>query len=270
LDILGGKEKKEMDRMNVLKANLWRISILILMLVLVGMFIDQFVLAKATPKKQNCEGIAIEMFRTQASLIPSSDVIQRRNVERRLRAWATMIAQCENSTQVVGMVALPTQEITSTSKPVLTTTPSPNISIILEGQPGGFFHSFEAKIENHWRGVIDGIDVFVLAGAWVKEPSQGFIAVRFFPPTGFPYGAIYESPNKTGALRIQDFQGLRLIIKQANDKTLLYFDIPAQMFVSSLEETVIPRTPTPRIEATGIPVYPGPLKINTQNPYPEP
>ena len=261
-----------MDRMNVLKANLWRISILLLVLALVSMFIAQFVLAKGTPKKQNCEGIAIEMFRTQAALVPSSDVVQSRNVDRRLKAWATIIAQCENSTQVAGMVALPTQEITSTSRPAITTTPSPlpSISGIFEGQPGGFFHSFEAKIENHWRGVINGNDVYVLAGAWVKDPSQGFIAVRIFPPTGFPSGAIYQSPNKTGALRIQDFRGFRLIIKQANDNNLLYFDIPSQMFVSSLVETVNPPTPTPVVEATGIPPYPGPETNNPQNPYPEP
>jgi hypothetical protein len=67
---------------------------------------------------------------------------------------------------------------------------------------------------------------------------------------------------KSGALRIVDAKGSRLIIQQANDKELLFFDVPSLSYVSSLDELVVPRTPT-KIPTTA-------QSTNTPYSYPAP
>jgi hypothetical protein len=57
-----------------------------------------------------------------------------------------------------------------------------------------------------------------------------------------------------------DAKGSRLVIQQANDKKILFFDVPSQSYVNSLDEVVTPRTPT-EIPNTVQP---------TTNPYPYP
>jgi hypothetical protein len=203
--------------------------------------------------KRNCAGIEIEMFRTQLALVPSHDVLKRESVERKIKAWETMIAVCEKVTP-------PTVNPYETPQFPPTRTPYPFVTGIFEGQTG-VFHSFEAKIENHWRGIINGDRVFVYAGAWVDDPSQGFIAVHIYPDKGHSaYGNIYPSPTKSGALRIVDVRGSRLVVQQANDQNLLFFDVPSLSYVNSLDETVVPRTPT-AVPTTAQP---------TINPYPYP
>lgn len=102
---------------------------------------------------------------------------------------------------------------------------------IFEGQPGAFFHAFEAMIENHWRGNVNGNPVLVIAGAWESEPSQGFLMVQ--QGSRWRY---YPSPDKSGKLRIVGFKGDRLLIKQAEEINPIYFDVSKLSYTVSLED----------------------------------
>ena len=234
------------------KRNIWGVAILIVALGLVSMLVFQFVLAKDIPANRNCEGTEIEMFRTQLALIPGSDLSKRKKVEEKITAWETMAAICKSATPVTD-IQIVTPQFTQIS-------PAPFVTGVFVGQPGAYFHAFEAKIENHWKGIVNGNRVIVFAGAWVKDPSQGFIAVQTAPKKGKPIWGYYPSAAKLGALRIVDTKGSRLIIQSANDKDVLFFDVPALSFVNSLDEVVTPSTPTDipvTIQPTNIP-YPVP------------
>lgn len=233
------------------RRNFWQITILIIALGLVSLLIFQLVLAKETSVKKNCEGPEVEIFRTQLALVPSSDLAKRKNVEEKIEAWETMIAICESVTPATRL-----PDVTLQFTPA---TPPPFEIGIFEGQTGTF-HSFEATIENHWKGIINGNRVTVFAGAWVNDPSQGFLAVETAPSRGHAIWGYYPSATKSGALRIIDAKGSRLIIQPANDKNVLFFDVPALSFVKSLDEVVIPSTPTEiptTVQPTNIP-YPVP------------
>lgn len=251
------------------KRNNWRIIILIIVLGSISLLIYRFGLAKETPVKTDCEGPEIQMFRTQLALIPSSDSQQRENVQGKIKAWETMIAVCENNTPVIGVT-----RVMPTSIPE---TPQPFATGIFEGQTGDY-HSFEAKIENHWQGIVNGNRVTVFAGAWVSDPSQGFISVKISSNKGPAVWSYHPSVTKSGALCIVDVKDSRLMIQQANDKKSLYFDVPALSFVSSFDATVVPVTSTipPTLTITpssmGDP-YPLPINSNTKTystPYPLP
>jgi hypothetical protein len=177
------------------------------------------VIAKETPARKDCEGIEIEMFRTQLTLIPSPDVQDRERVEGKVQAWETMIAVCENITPAV--------ETPKTTPKLVQETPQPFPTGIFEGQPGAYYHAFDAKIENHWQGIINGNRVIVFAGSWVNDPSQGFISVETASNKGPAVWGYYPSNTKAGALRILGVSGSRLIIQQANGQQILYFDVPA-------------------------------------------
>jgi hypothetical protein len=234
--------------------NKWRIVVLITALGIVSLLVFEFVLARGIPAKKNCAGPEIEMFRTQLTLIPSSDISERKSLEEKIVAWETMIAICENAT--------PVTDIPVTTPQFTPITPAPFTTGIFEGQPGAYFHAFEAKIENHWKGVVNGNRVIVFAGAWINDPSQGFIAVETAPGKGKPVWGYYPSSTKSGALRIVDVKGSRLIIQPADDKNMLFFDVPALTFVNSLEEVVTPSTST-EISTTDQPAI-------TPDPYPNP
>lgn len=131
---------------------------------------------------------------------------------------------------------------------------------IFEGQPGAFFRKYDAKIENHWRGVVNGQDVIVFAGAWANHPDQGFIAVLGNARSNRPLMGNFPSPTRSGALRIVDFKGSRLVIQQANSDELLYFDVPTLMYVSSLDAVVetSPQTETSLPQKATITPFPYP------------
>jgi hypothetical protein len=232
----------------------WLIAILIIVSGLVGWLIFQFVSANKHPASENCEGGEIEMFRTQLDLLPADDLENRKNVAGKIDAWETMVAVCESVTPMTKIIETTPQFIQEIT-PTLSTG-------IFEGQPGAYFHAFEAKIENHWKGIINGNPVLVFAGAWANEPSQGFIAVKTSPSKGQAIWGYYPSAAKSGALRIIDVKGARLILQQANDKNFLFFDVPSLSFVNSLEEVVIPITPTGMINT--------PQPMTTPYPYPIP
>lgn len=265
------------------KLHKWRIAILIITLCLVSFLSFQLALSKenrsaqaiqtdvqedsvanstitpeskeARPFRWNCEGPEVEVFRTQLALIPESDVVKRKYVEEELIAWETRIAVCET---VMPQMVIPEDLLQFTQE-----TAPPFETGIFEGQPGAFFHGFEAKIENHWKGIIDGRHVTVFAGVWVNDPSQGFLKVKTDPLTrGHSIWGYYPSSQKSGALRIVDAKDARLVIQPANDKNLLFFDVPALTYVNSLDEIVTPAPPTI------IPVTGQPSPVPYPYPYP--
>jgi hypothetical protein len=235
------------------KTYYWRIAALIIALGLASLLIFQFVLAEAKPARNQCEGPILLDLRTELAKVPTDKVEARSLLRGKIEMLERIAATCEKVTPA-------TVNPYETPQFPPTRTPYPFVTGIFEGQTG-VFHSFEAKIENHWRGIINGDRVFVYAGAWVSDPSQGFIAVHIYPGKSHaPHGNIYPSPTKSGALRIVDVKGSRLVIQQANDKKILFFDVPSQSYVNSLDEVVTPRTPT-EIPNTVQP---------TTNPYPYP
>lgn len=208
----------------------------IIALGFVSVLIFHFLLPMGIPVKTNCDGSEINIFRTQLALVPVYDSSKRESVEDKIKAWETMVAVCENVT--------PATRIPDATPQFMQATPYPFTQGIFEGQPGAYFHAFEAKIENHWKGVINGNRVTVFAGAWVDDPDQGFLAVQIAPSKGKATWGYYPSPVKAGALRIIDAKGFRLIIRQANDENLLFFDVPALVFINSTDEIVVTNTPT--------------------------
>lgn len=60
------------------KKNYWLIEIVFLALGLISLLIFQLVLANQTLTKKNCEGVEIEMFRTQLALLPTDDLENRK------------------------------------------------------------------------------------------------------------------------------------------------------------------------------------------------
>jgi hypothetical protein len=228
--------------------------ILIIALGSVSLLIYQFVLAQDPPVSRKCEGSEIGMFRTQLALVPDADAEKRESVESKIKTWETMIAICETITPATRVPQF---------TPQFTQAPTASFSTgIFEGQPGAYFHAFDAKIENHWKGIIDGNRVIVFAGAWVSDPSQGFIIVQTAPSTGQAVWGYYPSETKSGALRIVDAKGSRLIIQPAKDSNLLFFDVPSLFYVNSPDEIVIQITPT----ETSNPIQPN----ITPSPYPAP
>ncbi len=242
------------------KKKSWWIVALIMGFGLVSLLIFKFVLAKESPAivlaqetlatmndegvypppfsnpnpaKKDCEGEIIDIFRNQLTLIPTDDAAQRKIVEGKIQAWETMIAICKTVTP-------PT--VNPNERPTFSPwTPPPYETGIFEGQPGAYYHSFEAKIENHWKGIVNGEQIIVIAGVWISDPDQGFITVINRYMSGRNY---FPSPTKSGALRIIDAQGARLVIQQANERSELFFDVPALSYVGSLEATVVQVTPT--------------------------
>jgi hypothetical protein len=209
----------------------WRIATLIVALGLVSLFLFQFFSAKQILLWNNFEGGSIETSRTPLSISSGTNVPGSEIAEGNNETGGTKTTYPGHYNPETGIPKV-TPRITML-------TPPPPTTGIFEGQNGAYFHSFEAKIENHWIGYIGRHRVTVLAGAWVSDPSQGFIAV--FPDNSYSsLHGNFPSPRKSGPLRIVDARGARLVIRQANDDNLLYFDVLSLTYVASLEVTVVP------------------------------
>jgi len=220
----------------------WQIAAMIAALVLVSSFLFQLVLAEETSVKRKCEGTEIAMFREQLTLIPSSNVLERKNVEKKVEAWETMIAICETIT--------PATVNPNETPQFIPWTPAPFETGIFEGQTGDI-HSFDSKIENHWKGIVNGNNMIVFAGALANDPSQGIIIIHITSPiTRKTVGNRYLSPTKSGALRIMEAKGNILVIHPSAGNQL-YFHILAQQYVSTLTDN--PPTINPFLITTSTP-----------------
>jgi hypothetical protein len=211
----------------------------------VSLFLFQFVFAEETSVKRNCEGTEIAMFREQLTLIPSPYVLMRNNVEKKVEAWETMISICETITPAI---------VNPNETPqFIPWTPAPFETGIFEGQTGDI-HSFDAKIENHWEGIVNWNYLTVFAGALANDPGQGIIIMHITSPvTSKTDGNRYLSQTKSGALRIMEAKGDVLVI-QPSEGDRLYFNVLAQQFVPSLTDN--PPEKDPFIVNTSTPASP--------------
>jgi hypothetical protein len=199
------------------------------------------------PLINKCESTPIAMLQKQLTLIPSPDFLRRQEVERKIEAWETIISICKNITPGTGF-----PKVTDQFTPF---APIPFITGIFEGQPGAFFHGWEAKIENHWKGMLNGRFVFVFAGAWVSDPNQGFLAVY---SARRPVWGYYPTATKSGALRIMEEKDDVLVIQSARGE-VFYFNVLLQQYVTSLEKDAPTITPLPTSTSTETPPpYPYP------------
>ena len=120
----------------------------------------------------------------------------------------------------------------------------------------------ELKSTNGWVGEIEGLVYSLSAGYYRNDESLGLVQLRIL--TTEPYSRTtvnVDCPRKSGALRVEDAKGSRVILRASNGE-LFYFDLLARQFVESLDVVVPTATPfpPPRTE------YPNPTP--TLNPYP--
>jgi hypothetical protein len=113
---------------------------------------------------------------------------------------------------------------------------------------------------NAWRGIVDGEPVSFYAGSYGGRPTDGVVCLR--SPHIPPLEGIFciPSPTQHGGLRVVAEQDNRLTLV-STDGTIYYFDLPALLFVPSLEGTYPTATLPPPTEP-----YPGPLETATAVP----
>jgi hypothetical protein len=116
---------------------------------------------------------------------------------------------------------------------LLPTLESPKISSvedeISEGSEG-VVRSWEAAIQNMWRGRRGGVDYQVLAGASAEDAEQGLLLViEAQPETQQRHQQYYFAPEKTGALRILQVKGTQVTLSAANGGKLI-FDLSTGAF----------------------------------------
>lgn len=104
---------------------------------------------------------------------------------------------------------------------------------IIEYPTNPFIHT-DYKITNAWQELINGDYITVYAGSLVSNPKQGIIIMQM-ETSGKT--KIYLTPDLSGATKISSANGFRLIVLTANSRTY-YFDVPAEKFVSSINEIV--------------------------------
>lgn len=111
------------------------------------------------------------------------------------------------------------------------------------------FSPLSYLIENGWQEKINNEYVAVFAGAGRVDPAQGILIVETENPLRFRF---YNTPQKSGAVKIIDFKGFQLVL-QAENKDIFYFDVPGQQFIITLGETVPTVTSMPSQEETNEP-----------------
>ena len=120
----------------------------------------------------------------------------------------------------------------------------------------------ELKSTNGWVGEIDGLVYSLSAGYYRDNESLGLVQLRIL--TMEPYSRTtvnVDCPRKSGALRVEDAKGSRVILRASNGE-LFYFDLLARQFVESLDVVVPTATPFPP------PQTEDPDPTPTWNPYP--
>ena len=121
----------------------------------------------------------------------------------------------------------------------------------------------EAKATNGWVGIVNGHNWSVVAGAWVRDPEQGLVQINL--PNGKETAIVLlETPEKVGALRIEEVVGTRVRLSAEKSDKMYYVDLLARCFVSDMFTIVSTATPLP----TSTPILTTPLPSPTWNPYP--
>jgi len=120
----------------------------------------------------------------------------------------------------------------------------------------------ELKSTNGWVGEIGGLVYSLSAGYYRADESLGLVQLRIITMGEYSRTTVnVDCPRKSGALRVEDVKGSRVILRASNGE-LFYFDLLARQFVESLDVVVPTATPfTP-------PQTEDPNPTPTWNPYP--
>jgi len=103
----------------------------------------------------------------------------------------------------------------------------------------------ELKSTNGWVGEIDGLVYSLSAGYYRDDESLGLVQLRIITEEEYSRTTVnVDCPRKSGALRVEDVKGSRVILRAANGD-LFYFDLLARQFVESLDLVVPTATPVP-------------------------
>ena len=227
------------------KRNL-KFATLLIALIIAILFLFTFVLANQAPVNKSSDEMFLDLLRTEYARDPSPNAQMRKSLEEK-------IAILEKEITERAQITPPTRDPNKTPK-FVPWTPPPFTTGIFEGQVGGYFHGWEAKIENSWKGIVNGNYVMIFAGEWVKDPGQGFVAVSTTSPDlRKTVWSFYPSSTKSGALRIKDAMGNILVIQSAAGDRL-YFHILAQQYVSTLTDN--PPAKNPFLINTSTPAFP--------------
>lgn len=120
----------------------------------------------------------------------------------------------------------------------------------------------ELKSTNGWIGEIGGLVYSLSAGFYRDDESLGLVQLRIITTEEYSRTTVnVDCPRKSGALRVEDVKGSRVILRASNGE-LFYFDLLARQFVESLDVVVPTATPFPPPRAEDSDPTP------TWNPYP--
>ena len=97
---------------------------------------------------------------------------------------------------------------------------------------------------NGWIGKVNGEGMAVRVGYYTEDPLQGFVSVQT-EISGKTFLLFLPSPQKVGALRIEEVVGNRLVLSATGSDQPLFFDVLALNFVDDLTLTVPTATPRP-------------------------
>ena len=115
---------------------------------------------------------------------------------------------------------------------------------------GDLWHEGLAMVDA-WQQIVDGSWAWIEVGAYRERPDKGVLySVWELPNAGFAH--FIGVPEGTGPLRIVRAQGYRIELRSADGQTL-YFDVPSQQLVSSVE--VMAATVTAQPTWTPQPIY---------------
>jgi hypothetical protein len=117
-----------------------------------------------------------------------------------------------------------------------TPRPGPSPTPLPIGRPAAAGIISEGKASGPWRGIIvgdiwyqtEGAKRAVVAGARRTDPDQGIVIVA----DANGDSGVYETPTRSGSLRIVDVNGERLELS-SNDGAIFLFDVPTRQFVTS-------------------------------------
>ena len=84
------------------------------------------------------------------------------------------------------------------------------------------------KMNNRWRGVIDGKHVTLYAGALRRNPEKGVLVLKTLPTDSRRIGRHCSIPADCGMLEIVEVRGNRLRIAMSRGGSF-WFEIPATL-----------------------------------------
>ncbi len=222
-------------------------SLILLVILLLGFSIQQIASAKPRPTSQSQEIKSIE-----DDLQGNLDSDTRKSLEAKLELLYRETARDTAISQL-------------TPKPYIQNLNAPKAPDLQEKRETGIienpsvpFSSMDYQIINAWQDIINGDYVLIFVGALASDHEQGVVLVTSDSNSG---SGEFFTPRRNGAVRVVQEKKSRLVLQSSN-RDIFYFDVPARIFVDSLEAIV----PNGTLNATNGSLTPIPL--TTSSPYP--